>query len=43
MKLPVLNKTAPEQKKSGGLGKKLLRKRVVIPVLACALTAAFAL
>ena len=43
MKLPVLNKTAPEQKKFGGLGKKLLRKRVVIPVLACALTAAFAL
>lgn len=45
MKLPVLKRDAREktEKKSGGLAKKLLRKRVVIPVLACVLVGALAL
>lgn len=45
MKLPVLNRDAAEKtgKKAGGLGKKLLRKRVVLPVLACMLLGAAAL
>ena len=33
MKLLERNKTAPEQKRSGGAAKKLLGKRVVLPVL----------
>ena len=45
MKLPALKRDAREktEKKSGGLAKKLLRRRVVIPVLACALAGVFAL
>ncbi len=43
MKLLERNKTAPEQKRSGGAAKKLLRKRVVLPALACAVAGAFAL
>ncbi len=45
MKLPVLKRDAQEKtaKKPGILAKKLLRRRVVIPVLACALAAAVAL
>ena len=43
MKLLERNKTAPEQKRSGGTAKKLLRKRVVLPALACAVAGAFAL
>ena len=47
MKLPVLKRDAAQQETAGRTlsprAKKLLRKRVVIPVLACALTAAFAL
>lgn len=45
MKLPALKRDAREktEKKSGGLVKKLLRRRVVIPVLACALAGVFAL
>ena len=43
MKLPVWNKTAPEQKKSRRLAKRLLRKRVIIPAAACALAGTFAL
>lgn len=45
MKLPVLKRDAQEKtaKKPGILAKKLLRKRVVIPVLACVLAAAVAL
>lgn len=39
MKLPVLKRDAREktEKRSGGLAKKLLRRRVVIPALACVL------
>ena len=45
MKLPVLKRDAQEKtaKKPGILAKKLLRRRVVIPVLACVLAAAVAL
>ncbi len=45
MKLPVLKRDDQEKtaKKPGILDKKLLRRRVVIPVLACALAAAVAL
>ena len=43
MKLLERNKTAPEQKRSGGAAKKLMGKRVVLPVLACAVAGAFAL
>lgn len=45
MKLPALKRDAREktEKKSGGLARKLLRRRVVIPVLACALAGVFAL
>lgn len=47
MRLPVLKGNAPEQaetgKKSGGLAKKLLRGRVIIPVLACVLAGIFVL
>ena len=45
MKLPVLKRDDQEKtaKKPGILDKKLLRKRVVIPVAACALAGAFAL
>ena len=49
MKLPILKKEDPTQEKTeaktkkGNLVKKLLRKKVVFPVLACALVAALAL
>ena len=47
MKLPVLSQNSAEQEKScqslGLNARKLLRKRVVIPVLACVLAGAFAL
>jgi len=47
MKLPVLKKEAPAETAGGGKSrswtKKLLRKRVVIPVLACVLVGAVAL
>lgn len=45
MKLPALKRDAREktEKKSGGLAKKLLRRRVIIPVLACVLAGALAL
>ncbi len=45
MKLPVLKRDDQEKtaKKPGILDKKLLRRRVIIPVLACALAAAVAL
>ena len=47
MKLPVLSQNSAEQEKScqslGLIARKLLRKRVVIPVLACVLAGAFAL
>ena len=47
MNLPALRQDAPQREKSGrpsgALARKLLRKRVVIPVAACALAGAFAL
>ena len=47
MKLPVLKRDAPGQEKSGwqsGISvKKLLRKRVILPVLACVLAGTVAL
>ena len=47
MNLPASRQTAPQREKSGrasgALARKLLRKRVVIPVAACALAGAFAL
>ena len=47
MNLPALRWDAPQREKSGrasgALARKLLRKRVVIPVAACALAGAFAL
>ena len=47
MKLPVLSQNSAEQEKScqslGLIARKLRRKRVVIPVLACVLAGAFAL
>ncbi len=49
MKLPILKKAGPAREKaesgtkSGSLPTKLLRKKVVLPVLACALVIAFAL
>lgn len=47
MKLPVLKPDAPQQESPGGgpraLGKKLLRRRVIFPILACVLAGALAL
>ncbi|MCI9026450.1 MAG: HlyD family efflux transporter periplasmic adaptor subunit [Lawsonibacter sp.] len=47
MNLPALRRDSPQREKSGrasgALARKLLRKRVVIPVAACALAGAFAL
>ncbi|MDE6898127.1 MAG: HlyD family efflux transporter periplasmic adaptor subunit [Lawsonibacter sp.] len=47
MNLPALRRDAPQREKSGrasgALARKLLRKRVVIPVAACALAGTFAL
>ena len=47
MNLPVLKRDAPQREKpgraSGALAKKLLRKRVLLPVAACVLAGAFAL
>ena len=42
MKLPVLKKADPARKGSGGLVRKLFRKRVVLPALACVLAGAAA-
>ena len=43
MKSPVSNKAAPDRKGSGGLAGTLLRKKVLLPVLACLLAGAIAL